>query len=228
MKTLGIIGGLGPETTAEFYSYISYHPKVTKQLKRPHILISSVPIYKKHEQAGVNGKAPKDLKNLLINEAQRLEQAGAELIVMPCNSLHVFENDLKNTVPDKFISIIDATTEFIKQQNIKYIGVLSTALTAKNKLYENALQNIGINVISVPPYMQVKLNKTVLNLINNSANIKDIKTLNTALDFLYNNRAQAILLGCTDLQLIAPRKYKIPIFDTMKILGDKVVEEMVG
>ncbi len=90
------------------------------------------------------------------------------------------------------------------------------------------MQNIGIDVISVPPYMQTQLNKTVLNLINNSANKKDIKTLNTALDYLYNHRAQAILLGCTDLQLIAPRKYKIPIFDTMKILGDKVVKEMVG
>ncbi len=121
MKTLGIIGGLGPETTAQFYSYISYHPKVTKQPKRPHILISSVPISKKQEQAGVNGKVLKSLKKLLINEAQRLEQAGAELIVMPCNSLHVFETDLKNAIKAKFISIIDASAEFIQKHNIRYL-----------------------------------------------------------------------------------------------------------
>ena len=121
MKTLGIIGGLGPETTAQFYSYVSYHPKVTKHHKRPHILISSVPISKTQEQAGVNGKALKSLKKLLINEAQRLEQTGAELIVMPCNSLHIFENNLKNTVSAKFISIINASTEFIQKRNIRYL-----------------------------------------------------------------------------------------------------------
>ena len=74
----------------------------------------------------------------LIKEAKRLEEAGADFIVMPCNSLHVFIKEIRGSVKVPVLSIVEETIKFLKKNNFKTVGIVSTSATIENKLYETA------------------------------------------------------------------------------------------
>ena len=96
MKTVGIIGGLGPETTSEFYLDIVFSCQKKDRTARPPILISSVPMpYQIEEDAIEKNIGIERISPFLLTEAKRLEKAGADFIVMPCNSLHVFIEEIR-------------------------------------------------------------------------------------------------------------------------------------
>jgi aspartate racemase len=120
MKTVGIIGGLGPETTAEFYLNIINKTQERYDKKRPPILRRSVSIPYEIERdsilrnIGVQRNIP-----YILNEARGLENGGADFIVMPCNSLHVYIDDLRSSVDIPVLSIIDESVKYIQKQGIQ-------------------------------------------------------------------------------------------------------------
>lgn len=149
IQTIGIIGGLGPNTTALFYLNIvkGYKQKMIGQM--PKIIISNVPLPAKVEMRAITrNRYLKRCLTYLINEAKRLEKASADFIVMPCNSLHMFEQQIKKSVSIPFVSIINETTKYLKNSQSKIVGLLSTLSTAENKLYEDCFIKNGIKYIS--------------------------------------------------------------------------------
>jgi len=103
MKTLGIIGGLGPETTSEFYLDVVFSCQKKDKTNRPSIIIASVPLpYEIEEDAIEKNTGIERCLPFLIKEAKRLEKAGVDFIVMPCNSLHIYIKELRNAA--KFFS----------------------------------------------------------------------------------------------------------------------------
>ena len=91
MKKVGIIGGVGPETTAEFYLDVIFSCQEKNKTARPNIIISSIPLpYQIEEDLIMRNVGSERYIPYLTAEAQRLEKAGADFIVMPCNSLHIF------------------------------------------------------------------------------------------------------------------------------------------
>ena len=129
MKTVGIIGGLGPETTSEFYLDIVFSCQKKSKTSRPGVIIASVPLpYKIEEDLITKNKGSERYIPFLVNEAKRLEKAGADFIVMPCNSLHVFIKEIRNAVDIPVLSIIEETVKFLKKNNLNNVG-LPNALT---------------------------------------------------------------------------------------------------
>ncbi len=124
MKTVGIIGGLGPETTAEFYLDIIFSCQKKNKTQRPPIIISSVPLKFKIEQDLImKNKGAKRYIPFLTKEAKRLEKSGADFLVMPCNSLHVFINEIRQAVKIPVLSIIEETIKFLKKNKLKRVGI---------------------------------------------------------------------------------------------------------
>ena len=133
MKTVGIIGGLGPETTSKFYLEIIFSCQKLNKSKRPPIIISSVPLpYALEKDAIVNNSNLQKFLPYLITEAKRLEKAGSDFIVMPCNSLHLFVDDIRKNVNIPVLSIIEKTAEFLQKRSFDNIGIVSTAITAQH------------------------------------------------------------------------------------------------
>lgn len=90
MKTVGIIGGLGPETTSEFYLDIAFSCQKKDKTVRPLIIISSIPLPWNIEEDSIGkNKGIERCPPFIVNEAKRLEKSGADFIVMACNSLHL-------------------------------------------------------------------------------------------------------------------------------------------
>ena len=96
MKTVGIIGGLGPDTTAEFYLDLIFSCQKKDKNHRPSIIIASVPLPYAIEEDAISRNIGIDrCLPFLIAEARRLEQSGVHFIVMPCNSLHLFIEEIR-------------------------------------------------------------------------------------------------------------------------------------
>ncbi len=229
MKTVGIIGGLGPETTSEFYLELIFSCQEKDKTNRPLVLIYSVPIsYEIEESAVAHGKGEERCIPLLTDAAKRLEKAGADFLVMPCNSLHAFINEIRNSVKIPVLSIIEETTKFLKKENISEVGVISTAITLNKKLYESSFMANGIKQVTPDDFQQAKIGKMIHNLISNRHDNKDREELIKVINDFENKGVNHVILACTDLQLLIPQHPKLKIYDTMKIFADATVREILS
>ena len=228
MKTIGIIGGVGPETTSEFYLDIIFSCAKSDRTARPGVLISSIPLpYAIEEDLIMKNIGVERYIPFLVAEAQRLEKAGADFLVMPCNSLHVFIKEIRAAVSVPVLSIIEETVKFLKDKNFGRVGIVSTSATIENKLYETAFEEDGIEYRTPDDYQQAKMGKFILNLVNGQQNSKDRDELINIINGFEDKDLDCVILACTDLQLLIPKHPKLRIYDTMKILADASVTEIL-
>ena len=228
MKTVGIIGGLGPETTSEFYLDLVFSCQKRDKTHRPSIIIASVPLpYAIEEDAISKNIGIKRCLPFLINEAKRLEKAGADFIVMPCNSLHIFIKEIRDAVKIPVLSIVEETVKFLKKNRFNKVGIVSTSATIQNKLYEDAFKNNNIAYAAPDNFQQAKMGKFILNLVTGQQKNRDREELIKIINDFEKKNVECVVLACTDLQLLIPKHQTLKIFDTMKIFADATVEKIL-
>lgn len=229
MKTVWVIWWLWPETTAEFYLNISFSCQRQQKDHRPGIVVASVPLPYAIESDAMNAhEGYERILPFLLEEARRLERTGIDFIVMPCNSLHIFIDQIRESVSIPVLSIIEETMKFLIEHNIWKVGVVSTSATIKNKLYEDAFETNHISYETPDAYQQAKMGKYIKNLVMWMQSSKDRDGLIEIIDDLTVKDLDCVILACTDLQLLIPEHKDVPIFDTMKILADATVKEMLS
>lgn len=225
MKTLGIIGGLGPETTADFFMEVILSCAEKNKLHRPSILIANVPIeFKLEEDFITHSKGKRKFLSLLLNSAIRLEKGGADFIVIPCNTAHVFIDEIRKAVNIPVLSIIDETVNFLSKRKIKNIGLLATPSTVKNKLFDSKLKSSGIRMEIPNRKNQEKLGRIINKILRNSHDLNDKKDLTKIINRFSSN---FVLLACTDLHILIPAEENPKVLDTMQILKQAAVRELL-
>lgn len=224
MKTVGIIGGLGPETSAKFMLRVVSLCQKRNKLRRPEIICRNVPISFALEEKFINrSEGKREFRTLLINTAQKLEQDGADFIVIPCNTAHIFTTEIRKSVNIPVISIVDETTGFLRKIGVRKVGLLATPATIKNKLFDKRIDFVTPNKIN-----QKKMGIIINNILSNQCidenRLELLQIINSV-----SKKSDALLLACTDLQLIVPENKinGLQIFDTMKILADATVREIL-
>ncbi|MDP3794396.1 MAG: amino acid racemase [bacterium] len=227
MKTVGIIGGLGPETTSEFYLDIAFSCQKKDKTVRPLIIISSIPLPWNIEEDSIGkNKGIERCLPFIIAEAKRLEKSGADFIVMACNSLHLFIEELRQAVSVPVLSIVEETVKFLKKENMHKVGIVSTSATVENKLYEIAFAKNNIEYVAPNELQQAKIGKIILNLVTGQHKNQDREELISIINDFEDKNLDCVILACTDLQLLIPQHQSIRIFDTMKIFADATVQEI--
>ena len=228
MKTVGIIGGFGPEATAEFYLEIVFGCYQKTKKNRPPVLIWNVPLeYKIEEDLITKATGEERYIPYLIDAAKILEKAGADFLVMPCNSLHIFIENIRGVVKIPVLNITEETAKFLKERKISKVGILATATTINQKLYKGVFKNENIEQFLPAVFDQAKIGKIINNVVLNKHDNKDKKELLKIIDKFDKNDVKDIILACTDLQLLKPKHIKIKIYDTMKILADAAIREIL-
>lgn len=229
MKTVGIIGGLGPETTSKFYLELLLLCKKKNKIQRPPILIYNVPMnYDREKDEIFNGVCADYTRELLIDAARILEKGGADFLVMPCNSLHVFIREIRKAVRTPVLSIIEETVQYLRKNDVKETGLISTLITRSRKLYEEPLSKSGVKCFLPNELKQDELNKVILNLTMNSYGASDKAVLNQVVNNFAEQGLEHTILACTDLQLLEPHHPQLKIHDTMKILAKVTVEKILN
>lgn len=226
-KTVGIIGGLGPETTSEFYLEIVFGCQKVDKSQRPSIVICSVPLPFEIEKDSIEkNEGIERCIPFLTKEAKRLEKAGVDFIVMPCNSLHVFIDEIRNSVNIPVLSIVEETARYIKLNKFKKVGLISTSATVENHVYENEFLKQNIDFIVPDELQRAEMNKIINKLVNGIHLNKDREKIMSVITDLKAKGADTIALACTDLQLLLPSDDEVTVFDTMKILANSTISEL--
>jgi aspartate racemase len=228
MKSVGVIGGLGPETTAEFYLKVVFSCQKLNAKQRPLIVISSVPLPFEIERDLIETNTGKERYiPYLTVEAERLERTGVDFLVMPCNSLHVFINEIRSAVKIPVLSIVEETTRYIKSRRLKKVGLISTSATVENKVYENHFIREKVDFIVPDDFQRAEMDKIITNLIAGVHLNNDRVKIMNVIDGLKTRGATAVCLACTDLQLLLPGDDNVTVFDTMEVLAEAVVRDIL-
>ncbi len=220
MKKIGILGGLGPESTVSYYLYIvhKYH-EMYKDFAYPEIIIYSLN-FQKFIDAGY------EIAGEIETAIVKLHDAGADFVVAACNSIHIVYDEVKERVPIPWISIIDATGEEIKKSGMKKIGLLGTIFTMSKGFYEKGLARMGIETV-LPDAEDMKTVNGIIykELVKNEVRDESRAKALGIIDRLINKGAEGIVLGCTELPfLIKQSDTTVKVFDTTAIHAQKTLD----
>jgi len=225
LKIIGILGGLGPEATAElFLRIIRATPAKRDQDHLPIIIFNNPQIPDRTAAILYGGESP---LIELIKTAQRLERAGADFIIMPCNTAHYYYDELKSSVKIPFLNMIELTVKRVLNvyPNVKFVGLMATTGTVKTGLYQKYFENYGVKVI-VPSDEDQHI---VMSGIYDGVKAGDLnlgrRLLLDVANKLIANGAELIILGCTEISIVIKNgDLKVPIVDPLQVLAEEAVK----
>ena len=187
----------------------------------PEIILNSVPV----PNFTLNKNNIKTVRNILMKRVKKLENFKPSCFGIACNTAHVILKDLQQITNVPFVSIIDEVTKKVAESDINRVGLLGTPVTIGSGLYQDALGKQRIEVI-IPSKKDRKFVETVIfNVLAGKADRKDEQQLATVAELLKEKDAQGIILGCTELPLIFPKDFPLPIFDSIEILAQALLQK---
>lgn len=229
MKTIGLIGGMSWESTAEYYRLINEEIKERMGgLHSAKCLLYSVD-FGEIELFMRTGQWEK-IAEELINAARILENAGADFILLCTNTMHKLYDQIQEEIEIQLLHIADATSEKVLQKNIKRVGLLGTRETMEQDFYKSRIENKGIQVIAPDEkerelVHQVIFDELCLGKIEDRSRENYIKII----EGLISKGAEGIVLGCTEIPLlINSDDSRVPLFDTTYVHAMKAVEKAVN
>ncbi|QNA44963.1 aspartate/glutamate racemase family protein [Lacibacter sediminis] len=218
MKTIGLIGGITWLSTLDYYRLLNQ--KVNEQLGGVHsaqILLSSVDfdeIKRLTLADDWNG-----LANMMSREANRLQQAGADCILIGANTMHNIAEAVQASIRIPLINIAVETGKEIQKQQLKKVVLLGTKYTMQLPFYKNVLAKQGIETI-IPNEAEMEyINTAIYEEMGKGIFLPEQKTeIIRIIDELKNKGAEGVILGCTEIPiLIKQEDSPIPVFDTAAI-----------
>jgi len=218
MKSIGILGGMGPEATVELYMRL-----VQAFQARGAVYDEDFPsIYIYNFPAPNIVERENEILSLLVDGLEKLQEMGSEILAIPCNTATCIIDKNEN-IPG-FVSIVKETVKKVKEYNYKKVGLLSTKLTLKTEIYQSLLKKEGIELV-LPTEMEIKeITKIILNILSGKKLPSDKSSLEKIALGMIKKGADAIILGCTELPLIFTNS-SIRTVDTIQVLTEALIRE---
>jgi len=215
---LGIVGGLGPLASAYFYELITQHTKAQKDQDHIDIILSSR-ASTPDRTAYITGKSPDCPLPYMIEDAVRLEQYGADALVIPCNTAHYFIDEVRNSVKIPVPSIIEETSAYLKKAGYKKAGIMATAGTVSAGAYQDHLSDIGLDYAVPDEKYQDYLHDLIYGDVKSGGKPNLYKFYAIA-EHLIQKGCDKLILGCTELSVINREIGGDPMFiDSMEVLA---------
>jgi len=206
MKTIGIIGGLGPQATVDLEMRIhkvaqqvlpqvqngGYPPMIVEYYRHPPILLkeNNLPVF------------PLQIDPRLLAVAKSLG-AMADFLVMPTNGVHRFQKEIENASGRAMLSIIDATMDEVKKRKWKRVGVLGLMTM---EIYTRKLTEMGIAFETINDELQKKIDKTIFRVMEGRDDENDRALMLEALGQLRSKNVDGIIPGCTEIPLLLDKE----------------------
>jgi aspartate racemase len=230
VKTVGLIGGIGPESTIEYYRFLiaEYRSRV-QDGSYPSILIDSIDLTKMLEMVAASELGA--LTEYLSGEVLKLAKAGADFAILASNTPHVVFGALRDRSPIPMISIVEATCEAALGLGLKRVGLFGTRFTMQGEFYPLAFAERGIDVVVPEPEEQAYIHEKYMGELVKGIVRPETRERLLAIAGRLQQREDvgAIVLGGTELPLIlrdAPAAGLL-FLDTTMIHVRRVVAEMV-
>ncbi len=153
MKTLGVIGGVGPESTIDYYkNIIALYRERQRDGSYPQFVINSIDLKKGIDFINANNLAA--MAEFLLNEIEKLPRAGADFGIIAANTPHIVFGDIAPKSPIPLISIVEATCDYAKERKMKRLALFGTRYTMQADFYQKVFAREGIDLVVPEPQDQ--------------------------------------------------------------------------
>jgi len=200
MKTLGIIGGMGPMASAYFLQLLTTMTEASSDQEHIHAVLDSctqIP----DRTSFILGQSSEDPFPHIVESGQRLIDAGCDVIAMTCNTSHYFFDRIEQSLSVPMINLIRESANYLKERGINKAGLMATDGTVSSGLYQKEFAAAGIEVV-VP---SAEYQKAVMHIIYDNVKAGTEPELPLFYDIarsMVGDGAQVIVLGCTELPLV--------------------------
>jgi len=231
MKTIGIIGGLGPEATVDYYSgIINAFKNESGDLNYPEIIIYSVNM---SEFIGLmKEKRYDEAVDKVVDKAESLERAGAEFIAITANTPHMLFDQIQERSSLPLISIVGATCEECIGKGLQRTGLMGTGFTMNATFYPDVLSKSGIEVLMPDEDDKKLINYKLFSEIELGIFRDDTRELLISIieKMKREQNIDSMILGCTELPLILKENVYagIPMLNTTQIHVNAIVKYCMG
>ncbi|PWL26670.1 MAG: aspartate/glutamate racemase [Altererythrobacter sp. XM-24bin4] len=216
MRTIGIIGGMSWESSAQYYTIINR--AVRERLGAPHsakILMHSLDFGEVERLQ--HAREWEALGRMIGESARSLQAGGADLLIIATNTMHKLAPEVEAACDLPLLHIADPTAEAIKLQGFTKVGLLGTAFTMERDFYRGRLEDRhGLEVLIPRHADRVEVHRIIYEeLVNGSAREESREIYRAVIARLVDRGAEAVILGCTEIMLLVGQEdSEIPLFDT--------------
>lgn len=225
MKKIGIIGGMGPLATVDLFNKIIKYSSASCDNEHIPIIIDNNTKIPDRTRAILYGE--EDPVKEMVKSAKTLENAGAEFLIMSCNTAHYFYERVKKEIHIPFLNMVEETAKYIlkKDPAAKKIGLLSTTGTVKGKIYEKIFEKFNLEIILPSEEEREEIMYLIYGVVKKGNFNYDSLRTEKIIKNLQLKGVKNIVLGCTELP-IAMDMFKITgtFYDPTEILALSAIE----
>lgn len=223
-KSIAILGGMGPQASAKLLQVIidmaTHDYSAKNDDDYPEIIVDSVPV----PDFISNKQSVETVRAMLQTRVKKLQMFNPASFSIACNTVHILLKELQAVTKTLFISIIEEVVREVSDSKISRVGLLGTPVTLESRLYQSALEKRNIQTFIPSIKGQLVVERIIRNILAGKLENSDRKKLVKIADTLRESGTQGIILGCTELPLIFPKTYNVPIFDSIEILAKALLK----
>lgn len=229
MKTLGIVGGIGPESTVEYYrSIIAAYRGRKRDGSYPRIIINSIDMKRLVDLIAADELS--EVSEHLSGEVRKLERAGADFGLLAANTPHIVFDELRRRSPIPLISIVEATREAAQAMGLKRIGLFGTRFTMRARFYQNVFSEGGMTLVVPDEGEQDYIHEKYMSELVPGVFLPETRErlLSIADRMRAREGIEGLILGGTELPLILRDETHggIPLLDTTRIHVNAAVAQL--
>ena len=223
MKTLGVIGGLGPMASAYFLQLLTQMSDAQTDQEHMEILMYSKPAIPDRTKY-IIGESEENPAPDMIMAGKKLKEMGADILAIPCITAHYFHKELEDEIGLPIIHAVEETVSCLEEKQLTQVGILATDGTIRSGLFQKALEQRGIRPVLPDAESQKKVMEIIYQQIKTGKSV-DLESFYGISGEMSGQGAQVILLACTELSLIK-RDHDLPTgyLDVMEVLARKAVQ----
>ncbi len=221
-KTPGVLGGMGPEATVDFMAKVIALTPGDKDQDHIHMLVDHDPTVPNRQDAILG--TGEDPGPAMAAMARRLEVAGADFLVIPCNTAYVFEQAIIDAVQIPLISIIDETVDAVPD-GCGAVGLLATDGCLRAGVYQRGIETRRLEAIEPAPDEMQELMQAIHAIKAGNADASTARTMQALASALVERGAGAIIAGCTEIPLVLDQSMlDVPLLSSTDILAQRTVQ----
>lgn len=207
-KKIGILGGMGPVASADTYVELTRMCQRTygavQDHEYPAIFLYSLPLkYFSHKGFSKQGSERKKMVAQLKDALTLLENAGSDIIIIDCNTVHYFLDELQHDLTTPIVNLVQTTVHHLRDREYTKVGLLCSQASRDVKLYTTPLKRAGIHVVPISQKDQDDVNEAILAVMSGHIAFPHIAKLDALIDQLIRKGAECIVLGCTEISNLA-------------------------
>jgi aspartate racemase len=230
MGTIGIVGGIGPESTVEYYrQIISLYRAQRGDGASPSILINSIDVKRLLDLIGANEL--QKATQYLVEEVEKLVRAGADVGLLAANTPHVVFDGVQSGSPIPLISIVEETCDEAARMGLRRVGLFGTKFTMRGRFYEKVFDRRAITIVTPDADAQGYVHEKYLTELLNGVVLDETREglLKIVSELKTEQGIEGLILGGTELSLILKDgdDEDIPFLDTTRIHARSAVRELL-